>query len=169
MLLHIILVVQVIVAKLEYIGKENKMTYAVIKNNIVENVIIADEEFATWYAKENDFLCISYVEQHEDDTLVARIGEAYIDNKFVNANQAIELGLMTKEEALVYGFHSGREYQQSIEEQASELKAQILELNPTAKFPNDVDTNNNEVASIEELQAYLDLLKTKALLNKFEG
>ena len=145
------------------------MTYAVIKNNIVENVILADEEFATMYAKENNCLCISYEEQHEDDTLVARIGEAYIDNKFINANQAIELGLMTKEEALVYGFHSGREYQQSIEEEANELKAQILELNPTARFPNDVDTNNNEVASIEELQAYLDLLKTKALLNKFEG
>ena len=145
------------------------MRYAVIINNIVENVIVADEEFATWYAKENDCICAPYVEQHEDDTLVARIGEAYIDNKFVNGNQAVELGLMTKEEALVYGFHSGQVYRQSIEEEANELKAQILELNPTAKFPNDVDTNNNEVASIEELQTYLDLLKTKALLNKFEG
>jgi hypothetical protein len=54
-------------------------------------------------------------------------------------------------------------------EQANELKAQILELNPTARFPNDVDTNNDEVASIEELQAYLDLLKQRALINKFEG
>ena len=145
------------------------MTYAVIINNMVENVIVADEEFATWYAEENDCICAHYFEQHEDDTLVARIGEAYIDNKFVNGNQAVELGLMAKEEALEYGFHSGQGYRQSIEEQANELKAQILELNPTAKFPNDVDTNNNEVASIEELQTYLDLLKTKALLNKFEG
>ena len=48
------------------------------------------------------------------------------------------------------------------------LKSQILELNPTAKFPNDVDTNNDEFASIEELQAYLDLLKQRALFNKFE-
>lgn len=65
------------------------------------------------------------------------------------------------------------ETEEGIEEMRLEnenlLKAQILELNPTAKFPNDVDTNNDEVASIEELQTYLDLLKTKALLNKFEG
>ncbi len=54
-------------------------------------------------------------------------------------------------------------------ENENSLKAQILELNPTAKFPNDVDTNNDEVASIEELLAYLDLLKQRALLNKFEG
>jgi hypothetical protein len=49
------------------------------------------------------------------------------------------------------------------------LKSQILELNPNAKFPNDVDINNDGVASIKELQAYLDLLKQRALLNKFEG
>ena len=145
------------------------MRYAVVKNNIIENVIVADEEFSAWYNMQDGIRCIKCELEHEDDTLVARIGEAYIDNKFINANQAIELGLMTKEEALVYGFHSGQDYQQSIEDKANELKAQILELNPTAKFPNDVDTNNNEVASIEELQAYLDLLKTKALLNKFEG
>ncbi len=49
------------------------------------------------------------------------------------------------------------------------LKSQILALNPTAKFPTDADSNSDGVATIGELQAYLDYLKQKALVEKFEG
>lgn len=49
------------------------------------------------------------------------------------------------------------------------LKSQILALNPTAKFPTDVDANSDGVATIEELRAYLGYLNQKALIAKFEG
>jgi hypothetical protein len=51
----------------------------------------------------------------------------------------------------------------------SNLKTQILALNPAAKFPNDADSNSDNVVSIEELHAYLKYLQEKALLAKFEG
>lgn len=145
------------------------MTYAVIKNNLIENVIVADEEFANFYAKENGVLCVSYDEVNEDDTKVARIGEGFFDGKFINGNQAVELGYLTVEEAKAFGFHSGQEYKQSLEDELNILKEKILTLNPTAVFPNDVDTDGNNLASKEELEAYLKLLQEKALLSKFEG
>lgn len=145
------------------------MTYAVIKNNLIENVIVADEEFANFYAKENGVLCVSYDEVNEDDTKVARIGEGFFDGKFINGNQAVELGYLTVEEAKAFGFHSGQEYKQSLEDELNILKDKILTLNPTAVFPNDVDTDGNNLASKEELEAYLKLLQEKALLSKFEG
>lgn len=145
------------------------MTYAVIKNNLIENVIVADEEFANFYAKENGVLCVSYDEVNEDDTKVARIGEGFFDGKFINGNQAVELGYLTVEEAKAFGFHSGQEYKQTLEDELNILKEKILTLNPTAVFPNDVDTDGNNLASKEELEAYLKLLQEKALLSKFEG
>lgn len=145
------------------------MTYAVIKNNLIENVIVADEEFANFYAKENSVLCVSYDEVNEDDTKVARIGEGFFDGKFINGNQAVELGYLTVEEAKAFGFHSGQEYKQTLEDELNILKDKILVLNPTAVFPNDVDTDGNNLASKEELEAYLKLLQEKALLAKFEG
>lgn len=87
------------------------MYYAVIENNIVVNVIVADETFVQTYEQNNPTQqCVPYDEVNEDDTFVARIGEGYIDGKFVNGNQAVALGLLTAEEALIFGFHSGHEY-----------------------------------------------------------
>lgn len=143
--------------------------FAIVENNIVRNVIVADEEFANFYSKENGVLCISYDEINEDDTKVARIGEGFIDGKFIAANQAVELGYLTVDEAKSFGFYNGREYTQTLEDELNILKDKILALNPTAKFPNDVDTDGNNLASKEELEAYLKLLQEKALLAKFEG
>jgi hypothetical protein len=87
------------------------MYYAVVENNLVENVVVADESFVATYEENNpNQICVSYGEMNEDDTRVARIGEGYIDGFFVNGNQAVELGLLTVEEAKSFGFHSGQEY-----------------------------------------------------------
>lgn len=87
------------------------MYYAIVENNIVANVIVADESFVAVYEQNNPRQkCIAYDEYNEDDTFVARIGEGHIDGKFVDGNQAVNLGLLTIEEAKLFGFHSGREY-----------------------------------------------------------
>jgi hypothetical protein len=59
--------------------------FAVVDNNIVINVIIADDDFAQMYTASPDHIgeCFEYYESHEDDTLVARIGDDYIDGKFI--------------------------------------------------------------------------------------
>jgi hypothetical protein len=86
--------------------------FAIVENGIVINVIVADDDFAQMYSASPDYVgeCVEYFESNPDDTLVARIGEAYLNGKFVNGNQAVELGLLTIEEARVFGFHSGQEY-----------------------------------------------------------
>ena len=90
--------------------------FAEIKNNIVQNVLVADFEFAKLHAEQNDFDVIEFKGNlQDDDTLVARIGEGHIQGKFVNGNQAVELGLLTVEEAKTFGFHSGQEYKEYIE------------------------------------------------------
>jgi hypothetical protein len=87
--------------------------YAVIENNLVENVVVADESFVVTYEENNPTkTCVEYDEVNEDDTRVARIGEGYIDGFFVNGNQAVSLGLMTIDEAKAFGFHSGHEYRE---------------------------------------------------------
>lgn len=53
--------------------------YAVIENGKVTNVIVADESFIADYKAH----CTPYEEVHEDDTLVARIGDDYVDGKFI--------------------------------------------------------------------------------------
>jgi hypothetical protein len=85
--------------------------YAIVENNLVENVIVADDTFVVTYKENNPTkTCVWYDEVNEDDSRVARIGEGYIDGFFVNGNQAVELGLLTAEEAKSFGFHSGQEY-----------------------------------------------------------
>ncbi|MCI4436455.1 MAG: hypothetical protein JHC33_06555 [Ignisphaera sp.] len=90
--------------------------FAVVDNNIVINVIIADDNFAQMYTASSDHIgeCFEYFESHEDDTLVARIGEAHINGLFVSANQAVDLGLLTVDQVKTYGFNSGREYKEPI-------------------------------------------------------
>jgi hypothetical protein len=90
--------------------------FAVVENNIVINVIVADDDFAQMYSASPDCVgeCVEYFESNPDDTLVARIGEAYLNGKFVNGNQAVELGLLTIVEASVFGFHSGQEYKEQL-------------------------------------------------------
>ena len=67
--------------------------FAEIKNNIVVNVMIADYEFAKFHSEQNGCDVVEFQEHpQDDDTLVARIGELYIDGKFVSVNQAVELG-----------------------------------------------------------------------------
>ena len=78
--------------------------FAEIRNNIVVNTIIADYEFAKLYSEQNNCDVVEFQENSQDDTLVARIGEIYIDGKFVSVNQAVELGLLTKEDAIQYGY-----------------------------------------------------------------
>jgi hypothetical protein len=87
-------------------------TFAVVKDNIVINVIVADDNFAEMYTASPDHIgeCFEYQESHTDDTLVARIGEGHINGLFVNGNQAVDLGLLTVEEAKSFGFNSGQEY-----------------------------------------------------------
>ena len=90
------------------------MYYAVVENNKVINVIVADADFVSVYEANNPtHTCVEYDEYNEDDTVVARIGEGYIDGKFVNGNQAVSLGLLTVEQAKTFGFHSGQEYKES--------------------------------------------------------
>lgn len=87
--------------------------YAIVEKNLVTNVIVADEAFVAIYEQNNRHQkCIAYDEYNEDDTVVARIGEGYIGGKFVNGNQAVELGLLSVEEAKAFGFHSGQEYKE---------------------------------------------------------
>lgn len=145
--------------------------FAVVENKIVTNIIVADDNFAKMYTNSPDYAgeCFEYDQVNDDDTKVARIGEGFFDGKFINGNQAVELGYLTVEEAKAFGFHSGQEYKQTLEDELNILKEKILTLNPTAVFPNDVDTDGNNLASKEELEAYLKLLQEKALLSKFEG
>jgi hypothetical protein len=60
-------------------------TFAVIDNGIVINVIIADDDFVRMYTESPDHIgeCFEYSEYNSDDTLVARIGDSYIDGKFI--------------------------------------------------------------------------------------
>ena len=53
--------------------------FAVVKDNIVINVIVADDDFAEMYTASPDHIgeCFEYQESHTDDTLVARIGDTY--------------------------------------------------------------------------------------------
>jgi len=76
---------------------------------------------------------------------------------------------INKEEQEIIKLQQQKEAEDKALALVDNIKDEILELNPTAKFPNDVDTNNDNVASIQELQAYLNYLKQKALIAKFEG
>ena len=61
------------------------MYYAVVENNKVINVIVADADFVSVYEANNPtYQCVEYDEFNEDDTKVARIGELYVDGKFVS-------------------------------------------------------------------------------------
>lgn len=71
-----------------------------------------------------------------------------------------------EQEALIIKQQKEIEAQKIAQEES--LKSQILALNPNAKFPNDVDSNNDGIASIQELQVYLGYLQTKVLVAKFE-
>lgn len=70
--------------------------FAVVENGVVTNVIVADDEFAAYYTNHPELPgeCHEYVEQHEDDTNVARIGDLHINGKFVSTDQAMDLGLI---------------------------------------------------------------------------
>lgn len=70
--------------------------FAIVKNGIVINVIIADDDFAQMYSGSPDHVgeCFEYDEMNEDDTRVARIGELYINGLFVSEAQAIEMALI---------------------------------------------------------------------------
>lgn len=70
--------------------------FAIVKNGIVINVIIADDDFAQMYSESPDHVgeCFEYDEMNEDDTRVARIGELYINGLFVSEAQAIEMALI---------------------------------------------------------------------------
>lgn len=58
--------------------------FAIVENGIVVNVIIADDEFVALYREQNPTqLCVEYVESHINDENVARIGEHYVDGKFI--------------------------------------------------------------------------------------
>lgn len=57
--------------------------YAVIENGIVTNVIVADEAFIADYEAH----CAPYHEVHEDDNLIARIGDAYVGGMFITPSQ----------------------------------------------------------------------------------
>lgn len=100
--------------------------YAIVENSVVQNVIVADETFVQTYEQNNPTQqCVPYDEVNEDDTFVARIGEGYIDGKFVNGNQAVELGLLTVDEAKTFGFHSGQEYVEPLQQLQSLTPRQI--------------------------------------------
>lgn len=58
--------------------------YAVIENGIVTNVIVADEAFIADYEAH----CAPYHEVHEDDNLIARIGDEYVGGMFITPSQA---------------------------------------------------------------------------------
>jgi len=71
------------------------MYYAVIENNKVINVIVADADFVSVYEANNlTHQCIEYDEFNNDDTKVARIGELYVDGKFVSEAQAMDIGFL---------------------------------------------------------------------------
>ena len=72
-----------------------------------------------------------------------------------------------EQEALIIKQQEEIEAQRIAQEES--LKSQILALNPNAKFPNDVDSNSDGIASLTELTSYLSYLQTKALVAKFEG
>jgi hypothetical protein len=59
--------------------------FAVVDNNKVINVIIADDDFAQMFTASPDHIgeCFEYSTSNEDDTLVARIGDSYINGKFI--------------------------------------------------------------------------------------
>ena len=58
--------------------------FAIVENGIVVNVIIADDEFVVLYQEQNPtHLCVEYVGFDINDENVARIGEHYVDGKFV--------------------------------------------------------------------------------------
>jgi hypothetical protein len=59
--------------------------FAVVDNGVVINVIIADDGFAQMYTTSPNHIgeCFEYSESHEDDTIVARIGDSYINGKFI--------------------------------------------------------------------------------------
>lgn len=66
------------------------MYYAVVENNKVINVIVADADFVSVYEANNPtHQCVEYDEFNEDDTKVARIGEVYVDGKFIAEVQPI--------------------------------------------------------------------------------
>jgi hypothetical protein len=76
--------------------------FAVVEDGKVINVIIADDNFAKMYSESPDHVgeCFEYDEVNEDDTRVARIGELYIGGKFISGTLAVELGLLTYNEAI---------------------------------------------------------------------
>ena len=115
--------------------------YAIINSdNIVINTIIADESFVNEFIN-NKFQKAVFAEQNEtDSTLFAEIGELYINERFVNANEAVDLGYMTVEEAKLVPFGDMWKYKE-----------------PKIEFPN----------SISKLQAKLQLLEV-GLLDKAE-
>lgn len=112
------------------------MYFAQIKNNIVDNVIVADLDFI---ANQSDIYIECEVDAitQPDDTKIARIGEAYIDGKFINGNQAVELGYLTVDEVINYGFHSGNEY------------IEPIEVNPHPSGANTMQTSDNTIQEVE--------------------
>lgn len=57
--------------------------YAVVEDGVVTNVIVATEDFIQSYRDSTGLTCVQYDEFDEDDTRVARIGEHYVDGKFI--------------------------------------------------------------------------------------
>ena len=73
-------------------------TYAIIENGIVVNVIIADDEFINQFYKDNAH---PYEEVHEDDNLVARIGDSFVDGKFITPQpEPVQVTSITKVQAM---------------------------------------------------------------------
>ena len=82
--------------------------FAVVSNDtkMVINTILIDEsntDFINLYESENNCSCIEFDTENEDDTKVARIGKIYLDSKFINGNQAIDLGLLTEDDCMRLG------------------------------------------------------------------
>lgn len=73
-------------------------TYAIVDNGIVVNVIVADDDFISQFHPDSAH---PYEEVHEDDTMVARIGDSFVDGKFITPQpEPIQVTSITKVQAM---------------------------------------------------------------------
>ena len=73
-------------------------TYAIVENGIVVNVIISDDDFISQFHPDSAH---PYEEVHEDDNLVARIGDSFVDGKFITPQPVpVQVTSITKVQAM---------------------------------------------------------------------
>lgn len=100
------------------------MKYAMIKNNIIENIIIADYTMANMLAMQTGYEAINV------DNYPVQIGDVYENNSFMNAQDVKDENgnILVPARTVIERRMTDEEYIFKLEQENMELKAQTQDL-----------------------------------------